>query len=148
MKIMKKIAEKFTTNIGLIALIMLRDLKDLFNETYNYLTKNQIKMEININWYDFIIKLFMATALMLVFRQYYKMKKEVALSRLFSFVLYEMQHKPDTLMGVDRNKIIQETKDKFLSKANELFKNDMLQPDIEKMVNDYFDYNKTYLPII
>lgn len=76
------------------------------------------------------------------------MQKQYALSRLFNFVMFEMNYKPDELMTDKRNKIIDEVKKQFLAKANQAFKDNMKQSDIEKMVNDYFDYTITKTPML
>lgn len=68
------------------------------------------------------------------------MKRQIALSRLFSHVLFDIQYKPDSLMAEDRNKLVKEVKLRFYAKANIAFKNKLLQPEIERMTEDYFDY--------
>ena len=70
-----------------------------------------------------------------------KLQQELALSRLFNLSIYEKTNNLSSIMTVDRDKIIRETKESFLSKASNHFKQQLRQPEIENMVNEYFDYN-------
>lgn len=134
---MKKIADKFITNVWLIAIIMLKDIYDIIKDIIQSL-KNATTM--NIDYFEIVTKLFMATALMYVFRQYYAMKRYNKLTQLFNQVMFEDFNRLHTVGGYDRDKAIAKTKDRLLAKAVNEFGDELRLPEIKKMVNDYFEY--------
>lgn len=150
-KDMRNTIQKFVTNVWLIAVIMLKDIIEIGKHIYQqFAIKTTFTMETNFDWFEIFIKLFMATALMIVFRKYYEMKKaneemekQSTLSRIFNHVLFEEQYRINEIIASDRNKAIEKIKKSFYEKVNQKYKNIMLQTDIEKMANEYFNYNLT-----
>jgi hypothetical protein len=140
MKTTNKFFELVTKSPILIGIIMLEDLYKLVIEIFDKITlKTETTM--NIDYFNFITKLLMAIALVIVFRQYYAMKKQTTLSKLFNYALFESLYK-DKLnkLSYDRNEAIKEIKDKFYDIVFKKYKDDIKQPEIQKMVDEYFNY--------
>lgn len=142
---MKNIADKFTNNVWLIALIMIKDVYEIIGDVIQLL-KNGKTM--NIDYFDFITRLVMAIALMLVLRQYQEMKRYQKLTQLFNQVMFEDFNRLNNIISYDKEKIIRETKAKLLTKANIEFKGVLDRDKIEKMVDDYFGYKSDNNSII
>lgn len=127
---MKKNAQKFVSNIWLIAFIMFNEIVEILEKLWAIIIPSTTLLPITFNstwWYDFIVKLAMSIALMLIFRQYYQMKMEIELNkkqliintelaRMFHQVLFEMQFKPNELMQTDYNELLNRTKEIFYKK--------------------------------
>ena len=141
---MKKLTEKFVTNIWLIAVLMLKDLIETGKYIYNYFNKpnNLPTMETHLDWFDISVKLFMAIALMLVFRQYYAMKKYNFIEKAFAQILFEEQFKFDNILTDEKNKVIDRVKAELKKRVTEKFKGEMKLPQIEKMIDEYFEYHR------
>lgn len=64
--------EKIIANPFLIGIIMLKDIIEIITSVLHQSKNNLIK--INLDWWDFSIKLFIATFLWLILRAYFKLK--------------------------------------------------------------------------
>lgn len=124
----------------LIGVVMIQDLYNIAISIFNENTfKTQVTM--SINYFDFIVKLLMAIALVAVFRQYYSMKKQQKINELFNQVMFEKTFRIGNIMATESNQIITEIKDALHKKVEKEYGNEMTVEQINNLVNEYFKYN-------
>lgn len=70
-----KLLEKFNRYPILVFVVMLNDLKNIVMELLNI--KSNIISTMNVDWWDFFIKLVIAILLWIVLKAYFKLKREM-----------------------------------------------------------------------
>ena len=118
---------------------MFKDFYELFKDLFNTQTFN-LPNVMHIDYFDFIIKLVMSVLLMLIFRQYYSLKKQQTLNHLLNQTLIEKTFKTDEMVAkLDVYNVRKDITDRFNIKVHKAFENTMKNPEIDKMINEYLE---------